>query len=176
MKNYHKPSRTNYTFFVLVLLFNIGMFLFTKQTNFLFDFEEKTIKLLVIIFTLLWAGFVLGISLHDAPLKFKAPSLTKQVAVDVGTLLFSSLNRFELLFTILINTLICCSKIQYHFIMFGCFLILSIECLWLQPFLDDRATKIIDDKPVEKSMIHVFYVICELLKFGFLIGFVVSIF
>ena len=114
--------------------------------------------------------------MHDAPLKFRAPSLTKQVAVDVGTLLFSSLNRCELIFTAIINFFISNSKLQFNWIIFCCFIILTIECLLLQPILDQRATDIIDDKPVAKSNVHVFYVILEMLKISLLIAFVVKIF
>jgi hypothetical protein len=110
-------------------------------------------------------------AIHDAPLKFRAPSLTKSVALDVGTLLFSSLNRVELLFSIILHSLICFSNASFNLILISVFVILSVEILILQPSLDERATRIIEEKPVESSMIHLFYVLFEFQKVGLLIYF-----
>ncbi len=37
---------------------------------------------------LLWAGMVIGISFIEAPVKFRAPTLTRAVALDVGRTVF----------------------------------------------------------------------------------------
>ena len=40
------------------------------------------------VLSLLWAGIVVGISFIEAPIKFRAPTLTRAVAFDVGRTVF----------------------------------------------------------------------------------------
>lgn len=44
----------------------------------------------------LWAGLVAGISFLEAPVKFTAPTMTREIGLDVGRHVFSALNRTEL--------------------------------------------------------------------------------
>jgi hypothetical protein len=43
-----------------------------------------------------WLGAVLAISFLEAPLKFRAPGITRPLALGLGRLVFRALNRLEL--------------------------------------------------------------------------------
>ena len=43
-----------------------------------------------------WLGFVLGISFLEAPLKFRAPGITRELGLGIGKLVFGALNKVEL--------------------------------------------------------------------------------
>lgn len=44
----------------------------------------------------LWAGLVLGLSFIETPLKFRAPGITRELGLGIGSLVFTTLNRIEL--------------------------------------------------------------------------------
>lgn len=46
----------------------------------------------------IWLGMVLAISFLEAPLKFRAPGITVELGVGIGRLVFTALNRIELVF------------------------------------------------------------------------------
>ncbi|KAJ1425183.1 hypothetical protein B484DRAFT_451204 [Ochromonadaceae sp. CCMP2298] len=54
---------------------------------------------------LVWCSFVLAISLMEAWVKFKAPSITKAVALDVGKKVFRCLNIVEVIFAATLHIL-----------------------------------------------------------------------
>ena len=47
---------------------------------------------------LLWLGFVLAISFMEAPLKFRAPGVSRSQALAVGQVVFRALNLVESIF------------------------------------------------------------------------------
>lgn len=49
-----------------------------------------------------WVGMVLGISFLEAPLKFRAPGITVPIGLGIGRLVFTALNRIELVFAIVL--------------------------------------------------------------------------
>jgi hypothetical protein len=50
----------------------------------------------------IWLGMVLAISFLEAPLKFRAPSVTLQIGLGIGRLVFRALNTVEVVFAIVI--------------------------------------------------------------------------
>ena len=50
----------------------------------------------------IWLGMVLAISFLEAPLKFRAPGITIELGVGIGRLVFTALNRVELVFGLVI--------------------------------------------------------------------------
>jgi len=51
---------------------------------------NTTRRLPFAVVCLLWAGIVIGISFIEAPVKFRAPTLTRTVAFDVGRTVFAA--------------------------------------------------------------------------------------
>src|SRR5436305_9882518 len=45
---------------------------------------------------LVWLGMVLGISVLETPLKFRAPGITRALGLGIGRLVFRALNLTEL--------------------------------------------------------------------------------
>jgi hypothetical protein len=58
---YHKPSRTNFTLYFVIVTFMAILYVASLQTKLVFALQEKTIQFLLVLFSLLWAGFVLGV-------------------------------------------------------------------------------------------------------------------
>ncbi|WP_307728260.1 hypothetical protein [Candidatus Mycobacterium methanotrophicum] len=53
-----------------------------------------------------WLGMVLATSFLEAPLKFRAPNVTRQIGLGTGRLVFHALNSIEVLFASVIAALI----------------------------------------------------------------------
>jgi hypothetical protein len=87
-----------------------------------------------------WAGLVFGVSFLSARAKFRAPSITLRVALDVGRQTFRMLSRTELLLAVAAS--LACVAAPGALILAGMTLVWSViaaERLWLLPALDLRA-------------------------------------
>ena len=83
-----------------------------------------------------WAGLVLGVSFLSARAKFRAPSISLRVALDVGRQTFRALSRTEMLFAIVAST-ICVALANWLFVV-GLAVVWSVivaERVWLLPVL-----------------------------------------
>ena len=121
-----------------------------------------------VVSVFLWAGFVSAISFMEAWLKFRASGITLPLGLGIGRLVFSALNKMEILFALsLIGNLVFAKQIN-HFLKkwyFVCPLaILIIHTVWLLPALDIRAIDIINGIKVPASNLHIYYIISELIK------------
>ena len=116
----------------------------------------------------IWIGFVFGISFLEAWLKFRAPGLTMQVGLGIGRLVFNALNKVEWAFAILIlgifiwNRQIYMDRSNIYFLIV--LLILIVQTIWLLPLLDKRAEEIIEGNQIGHSRLHIYFVICEVIK------------
>lgn len=129
------------------------------NTNFAFNF------ILPLVFV--WVGFVCAISFMEAWLKFQAPGVTTQTGLGIGRLVFSSLNKVEISFSIAILLCLFLAKPKGGFALYFLFLsmvVLVVQSIWLLPKLDERAQMIIQNIKVKESKIHILYVILELIK------------
>jgi len=122
----------------------------------------------VVISVFLWAGFVSAISFMEAWLKFRAPGITLPLGLGIGRLVFSALNKMEIVFALsLIANLVFAKQIN-HFLKkwyFVCpLVILVIHTALLLPALDIRAIDIINGIKVPASNLHIYYIISELIK------------
>lgn len=113
-----------------------------------------------------WCGMVLGIAFLEAPLKFKAPGITRELGLGIGKLVFSALNTAELLLAaILAIAILAVSTGKTARFVFGIVaLILLIQTFWLIPALMNRADIIISGGIVPDSSIHIFYIVFEAAK------------
>ncbi len=113
-----------------------------------------------------WFGMTAGISLLEAPVKFTTPSLTREVALDVGRVVFSALNKVEIVALILLLVLVRVGgKTRDWWIASGMLLvILIVQTGWLLPELSARAQQILAGTEPEPSIAHLAYITLELTK------------
>ena len=118
-----------------------------------------------------WFGMTAGISLLEAPVKFTAPSLTRAVALDVGRVVFSALNKAELIALILLLILVRISGKARDW--WGSCSLLAVIVLaqsaWLLPALNARAQMIMAGTEPAASHVHGTYAVLELLKLATLL-------
>lgn len=121
-----------------------------------------------IISVFLWTGFVCAISFMEAWLKFRAPCITVPLGLGIGRLVFSALNKMELLFAFIITVTLIFNrqtsywlKKWYHMLPLATLL---FHTFYLLPALDARAEFIISGKKVPQSNLHFIYIGTELVK------------
>jgi uncharacterized membrane protein (DUF485 family) len=133
---------------------------------------------LICIFT--WLGFVCAISFMEAWLKFRAPGVTVPIGLGIGRLVFNALNKVEWIFIIAtVISAIQSGKIEFStqaFLLAILISILLLQTFWLLPQLDARAEKLITDKPILPSNLHIYFIGAEVLKVICLVVYGISLF
>ncbi|HEX2568039.1 MAG TPA: hypothetical protein VH877_00685 [Polyangia bacterium] len=122
--------------------------------------------------SLLWAGLVIGISFIEAPAKFRAPSLTRPVALDVGRHVFRASHMVQLAMAAALwpcAALAPMSLGQWLALGLGEALFF-VQHLWLLPALDHRAQAIITGQAPADGSPHALYVVLEVVKLSVLLG------
>eukprot|EP00029_Vermamoeba_vermiformis_P011664 TRINITY_DN647_c0_g1_i1.p1 TRINITY_DN647_c0_g1~~TRINITY_DN647_c0_g1_i1.p1 ORF type:complete len:200 (+),score=16.50 TRINITY_DN647_c0_g1_i1:39-638(+) len=139
------------------------------HSSILNHYSIPQLHLIQFVVALLWTGFVLAISFMEAPVKFRAQSLPKSIAVDVGRTVFWALNRVELVFATTV-AFICFVENVYRIQLLVPVGLLVFQVLLLQPILDRRAIhyNINGVPPSSGHIIHTAYVLIELTKVGML--------
>lgn len=130
----------------------------------------KTIKIttiLIISLSFIWVGLIMGISFLEAPLKFQVPDITLVIALGIGKLVFSALNKIEWIISILIIiSLVLIKSNKKIWILYSLpIIILIIQSIWFLPELMQRAEMIINKQELPESNSHILFAICEGLKF-----------
>lgn len=127
-----------------------------------------------------WVGFVCAISFMEAWLKFRAPGITLPLGLGIGRLVFSALNKVELVLSIgiLVSMLFSgLDSLKWKYVFFLVpFLIVITQTLWLLPALDARAEMHIQGLVVPPSNLHFYYVGAEFIKVVCLVIFGVKLF
>jgi hypothetical protein len=125
----------------------------------------------IAIIALLWAGMILGISFLESWAKFRAPSLTKAIGLDVGRTVFRFFHNVQntLIFVIIGLSLFAEFSIVDWLLLCGLVAILSMQLFWLFPRLNQRANFIIAGGNPPSSPIHSFYGVTEIAKFDLLL-------
>jgi hypothetical protein len=119
----------------------------------------------------LWCGMVLAIGFLEAPLKFKAPGITRELGLGIGRLVFSALNNVELGIGVILALAFfgVSSSKSVRFVFGTVALILLMQTFWLIPELNQRADVIIGGSIPPESSTHIFYIIFEAAKVCLLI-------
>lgn len=129
---------------------------------------------LAIISAYLWVGFVCAISFMEAWLKFRAPGVSLEIGLGIGLLVFKALNKVEWVLAIVLLLVLCFNfeLVPYYFwgVISIPLLILCLQTVFLLPRLNGLAQKKIEGISSQKSPIHIYYVIFELIKVIILIG------
>jgi len=115
---------------------------------------------------LIWFGMTAGISLLATPLRFSASTITRPIALDVGRVVFSALNKAEFVALIILLILVRVAGFAKQ-LWAGCgalALILIVQSTWLLPELAARTQQIIAGTEPPSSYVHGAYSILELSK------------
>ena len=117
----------------------------------------------VFVFTLLWIGFILAISVMATPLKFQAPSLTLPVAMEISYLLFHALNAVEIGLAVVITAITLLTpwlrQVRQFTLLIGA--LLAMQTLLIYAVLDARTLAIINNTAVPDAPYHLIYVVLE---------------
>lgn len=113
-----------------------------------------------------WFGMTAGISLLEAPVKFTAPLITREVALDVGRVVFAALNKVELVALILTLMLVRTSGLSRRLWAptAALALILIMQSIWLLPELSQRSLDITQGINPGESPAHLLYGLAEISK------------
>lgn len=133
------------------------------------DFRITQLSLFALLF---WAGMVAGISFLEAPLKFSAPQVTLAIGLGIGRLVFSWLNKLELVLGVLVISGLYLNRSPFRIWLPVLLLsiVLMLQTTWLLPALDTRALQIIAGKIPQPGYLHFVYVTLEIFKLGLLLG------
>jgi hypothetical protein len=116
--------------------------------------------------SLLWAGMVMGISFLETPVKFRARTLTRPVALDVGRHVFGALGKVEMVWAAVGVGLLSRTPFPtFAILVFGlAALIVLLQAFWLRPLLDRRILLILDGTEPEPGPWHTLYIVMEVVK------------
>ena len=100
------------------------------------------------------------------PIRFTAPLITRPVALDIGRVVFSALNKAELIALVILLIVVRVSGRARELWMqcSALVLILLAQSVWLLPQLSERSQQIIAGVEPAPSMLHASYSTLELLK------------
>jgi len=117
-----------------------------------------------------WFGMTAGVSMLATPAKFAAPTITREIALDVGRSVFGVLNTAELVALILLLIVVRLSNRtrRWWAISAALALIVIVQSAWLLPELAERTQQIIAGSEPPPSIAHAAYSILELIKLGLL--------
>jgi hypothetical protein len=116
--------------------------------------------------SLIWLGMILGISFLETPVKFKAPSVTLEIGLDVGRQVFGVFNKVECVLALGMAILIVIIREKDRLVIpLGVvWSSLVLQTFWLLPILDDRVELILQGQTPAPSYLHTIYVGLEVLK------------
>jgi hypothetical protein len=126
---------------------------------------HQTEEILTIVLPFLWLGLVLGISVIEAPLKFRAPGITIPLGLGIGRLVFRALNACELLLGVVLVLVIADIAPGWPLALIAALLALTaFQTFWLRRVLDRRALRLIAGEELPASHLHVVYIALEGVK------------
>jgi hypothetical protein len=122
-------------------------------------------KLVAIALPFTWLGLLLGISVLETPLKFRAPGITLALGLGIGRLVFRALNRVELVLAVVLTLAVAQRARSWPLVVLGVTdALLLAQVLWLRPRLDRRALEIIAGDEAPPSSSHLVYIALEGIK------------
>lgn len=122
--------------------------------------------------SILWAGFLAGVSMLATPVKFTAPSLELPVALDVGRVTFAALNRIEIgAMVVLLLVVILRGRTIWNVAgAVAMAALVATQTVWLLPALDARVGIIMGGGTPPESGLHLLYVAAEAVKIVLLLA------
>ena len=121
----------------------------------------------------LWVGIVLGVSMIATPVRFTATTITREIALDVGRVVFAALNKVELLLLITLLIVVRLSGLaaKWWALCAVLALIVMAQNVWLTPELATRTDIVLAGGEPPPSYAHAIYSSLELTKIGVLLFF-----
>jgi hypothetical protein len=109
---------------------------------------------------------VVAISFLEAPLKFRAPNVTRQVGLGIGRLVFRALNSVELALAVAILAVIVADPPSAGVIVafLIAFAALAVQLAAVRPFLNRRSDQVLAGLDAPRSRGHYAYVGLETIK------------
>ena len=119
----------------------------------------------------LWVGMTIGVSMIATPVRFTATTITREIALDVGRVVFAALNKAELVALVFLLIVIRASGRATKYWIFAAILALIViaQSQWLTPELAERTQMIINGVEPPASYAHAIYSSLELIKIGLLL-------
>lgn len=128
----------------------------------------------IIAIIFIWAGFILSISFFESWIKFRAAGVTVPVALSIGKLVFTVLNRIEWVFVLLMAVSFFSLKISFApvtlYLLAVVVVALLLQTFWMLPELNERVTNHIKGIKLSSSYLHHFFVLTEFVKLICLLG------
>jgi hypothetical protein len=124
-------------------------------------------RVLQIAVPFIWLGLVLGLAFIEAPLKFQAPGITLPLGLGIGRLVFSVLNKIEIILALVLIFSVIRLRPSGKFAVWAVAVIaalLVLETAWLLPLLDARAEQVIAGAAAPYSYTHVVYIVFDSVK------------
>lgn len=120
----------------------------------------------------IWLGLLIGVSFIATPVKFTAPSLALEPALDVGRVTFGLFSRVEWgVAAILLGMGVVARLPPWRAAGVGLLVVaLAIQALWLLPVLDTRVAAVMAGAPLPPSGHHAAYAGLEVVKAGILLA------
>lgn len=124
-----------------------------------------------IALTFAWLGLVVGLSFLEAPLKFRAPGVTREVGLGIGRLVFRALNGTELVLAVLVAVFLVADDganglIWPYWLLVA---LLGAQTVMLHGFMDKRAARIVAGETLPPSNQHYAYIGLEVAKLALLV-------
>ena len=121
---------------------------------------------IAVAITFVWLGMVFAISFLEAPLRFRAPNVTRQIGLGIGRLVFRALNSVEVVFAIVVASIIMANPPSAGVIaaFFIAFAMLATQLIGVRPFLSRRSDKVLAGLDAPRSRGHYAYVGLEAIK------------
>lgn len=120
-----------------------------------------------VIVPFIWIGFICSISFMESWIKFTAPNVSLLTGLSIGHVVFSALNKVELLFAIILALAIFLEKQENWRINFSyliAVIILFTQSIWILPFLSGRIDVYQAGNTPPPSSVHLYFVALEVLK------------
>jgi hypothetical protein len=119
-----------------------------------------------------WFGMTAGVSLLATPVRFTAPTVTRAIGIDIGRVVFTALNRAELVALIILLIVVRISgRARRWWAISGVLaLIVLLQSAWLLPLLAERAAIVVAGGEPPASAVHGIYSTLELAKLALLAG------
>lgn len=129
---------------------------------------KQVLPTLSVAVTFVWAGFVGAISFMEAWLKFTAPGVTLVTGLSIGKVIFTALNRVEIVFAMVTLITLIARRAPWSFAMAGLpvliILILFAQSIWILPPLSARVDSHLAGNTPGPSNLHFYFLALESVK------------
>jgi hypothetical protein len=124
-----------------------------------------------IALTFVWLGLVLALSVIEAPLKFRAPGITRELGLGIGRLVFRALNGTELVLAVAVAVFLVAddesSRLTWPYWLLVA--LLGAQTAMLHGVMDRRAARIVAGETLPTSNLHYVYIGLEVAKVALLV-------